>query len=191
MYSAKIGLSGVMVLLLASPLVAQSPGVLEGGTYNAPSGADAYTPTAPLGTPIAPFAMPGQPFGQPGPTSPPNLLNRDILNPNQWIWLQQYQRQAGKGAQLPPGPGQENRALIKVRVPTAETQLWVNDQLTRQKGLERVFITPPLELGTYRYRFRASWSVDRTPDSAVRTVTFQPDTALVIDFTRRSRPAAP
>ena len=189
MYSAKSAFSWLMVLLLAAPLVGQSPpGVLQGGTYNTPAGAGAaapVTPSPPLGNPIAPFYNPGLPFGQPALLSPQNFSNRDILNPSQGIWLQLLQQQDRKSVHPTPGQQGERMALIKVFVPTADTQLWVNDQPTRQKGRERIFRTPFLEPGTYRYRFRASWLAGKTPVSAVQTVTFQPATTPVVDFAKK------
>jgi uncharacterized protein (TIGR03000 family) len=47
---------------------------------------------------------------------------------------------------------------MRVSLPTADAQLWIQDQLTQQRGLERVFESPNLEPGkSYTYSLRASW----------------------------------
>ena len=180
MSSVKMAVAGVLVMLITGPLMAQvPPGMLEGGTYNTPAGAGARPPAYPTYPPSV---------GQPPLLFPPSFPQGDILNPNQQIWLQQFRLREGQRG-VRPGE-EEGRARITVRVPTAATQLWVNGQPTRQQGRERLFITPPLEPGTYRYRFRVSWLADRTPRSATQTVTFRPDASLVVDFASKSRPAA-
>jgi uncharacterized protein (TIGR03000 family) len=181
MHYVKVALLWTIVAILPSPAWSQSPPFyLQPGTYNAPAGAGAYSPTVPLRTPYGPVYMPGQPFGQ-ASIFPQNLLNRDILIPNQAIWYQQLQRSARQtGRQV-----REDKVVISVKMPEGDAQLWVNDQPTKQKGLERVFVTPPLEPGTYKYQLRASWVANKTPVRVARTVTFQPGDDLVIDFAKK------
>lgn len=164
MSRALVVLPGLLVALATAPVRSQPPPQLEGGTYNAPAGAGAYTPFAPL----PPLYDPGLRFGQPAPFMP------------QRYWFRQIP------LRTPPGRNQESKATIKVLVPNAQARLWVNGQATRKQGVARLFVTPPLEPGTYRYRIRASWVAGKKPVSEVRTITFQPDANLVVDFTREA-----
>lgn len=174
---AKITLLGILLAVLTVPVWGQTPPYLQPGTYNAPAGAGAHSPA----NPSAPFSLPRQPSGPVAPTLPLSVLNRDILNPSQAIWLQQLQRTVGPM----PRPSDAGKVVIKVKLPMADAQLWVNDQPTRQKGLERVFVTPPLEPGKYRYRFRASWVANKTLVRSEQTLIFQPGEDLVIDLSKK------
>jgi uncharacterized protein (TIGR03000 family) len=49
-------------------------------------------------------------------------------------------------------------ARIKVRVPAEDAQVWFDDVLMKQGGLDRRFVTPALEKGSvYTIEVRASW----------------------------------
>lgn len=175
MYVAKLALPGLMVIAFAAPAMGQSPPYLQPGTYNAPAGASAYTPTIP----ITPSSTPVLP---PGPTVySQNPLNRDILNPNQGILFQQLESSILRS----PRSNLEAKASFSVKVPAADAQLWVNDQLTSQKGLERRFVTPALESGQYRYRFRVSWVANKTPEQSGQSVVFQPGEDVVVDLSKK------
>jgi uncharacterized protein (TIGR03000 family) len=80
------------------------------------------------------------------------------------------------------------KAVVNVKLPSPDAQLWVNDQATKQSGQARVFVTPDLEPGSYRYRFQASWTADDVPVRASRTVVFQPGDDVVVDFTTEPKP---
>ena len=109
-------------------------------------------------------------------------LNRDILNPSQGLLFQQLESSVLRT----PRRELEAKASFAVKMPSADAQLWVNDELTRQKGLERKFVTPPLEPGQqYRYRFRVSWVANKTPEHSGQTVIFQPGEDLVIDLAKK------
>jgi uncharacterized protein (TIGR03000 family) len=157
----------------------QSPGTLQPGTYNAPAGTGASAPNS-LANPFVPTYAPGSAY-RPYPSSR-DILNRDILSPGRWNWL--------RTAEYPAKPGRENEntARIKVIVPTADAQIWVNDRPTKRQGLERDFISPPLRPGSYIYRFRISWRAGKAPVSEARTVRFQPGADLVIDVSKPQHP---
>lgn len=181
MFSRRVVPPWIAAALFATPVWGQSPPYdLQPGTYNAPSGTGAYSPTVPLGPPLGPSSMAGQPFGQ-ATIFPQNLLNRDILNSDQTILHQQLQQQSARQAGVPM---REDKVVISVKLPEADAQLWVNGQTTKQKGAERVFMTPPLQPGKYKYELRASWAANKTPVVTSRTVIFQPGEDLVIDFSR-------
>jgi uncharacterized protein (TIGR03000 family) len=64
---------------------------------------------------------------------------------------------------------------IVVTVPTDKAQVWIDDKPTTQKGLIRVFYSPPLTPGTYVYRVVARWTEDGTNVTAERTLRFRPE----------------
>jgi uncharacterized protein (TIGR03000 family) len=177
MNGAKLAMPVVALAAFASPVLGQTPPYLEPGTYNAPAGASAYTPT----NPNASLSIPALPTGPGAALYPQNPLNRDILNPLQGLWLQELESSVLRT----PRPELEAKAKFSVKVPAADAQLWVNDQLTKQKGLERVFVTPPLEPGQYRYRLRVSWVANKKTEQSGQTVTFKPGEDLVIDFSSK------
>jgi uncharacterized protein (TIGR03000 family) len=176
MYVANFALPGFVLMALAAPVLGQTPPYLEPGTYNAPAGAGATAPAYP----IAPLARPALP---PGPSSiySQNPLNRDILNPNQGILFQEFENSVRRTSR----PDLEAKAIFAVKLPAADAQLWVNGQLTSQKGLERKFVTPPLAPGHYRYQFRVSWTANKASERSMQTVTFQPGEDLVIDLSKK------
>lgn len=64
------------------------------------------------------------------------------------------------GSVLPPPMPRRSASIpatIRVRVPATDAQLWFNGVKTKQTGLTRHFVTPPLAKGTYQYRVRVTW----------------------------------
>lgn len=171
-------IAGVMA---AIPLWAQAPsGTLQGGTYNAPAGAGASTPFKPGGQ-SAPFTNPSLPFGPP----PENVLNRDILNQSPQLWMQQLRSQTSRSVVPMPSRAQGDKAVIRVKLPTGDAKLWVNGQITKQQGQDRVFVTPNLQSGTFRYQIQASWTADEVPVRTTRAIVFEPGADVSIDFTKK------
>lgn len=85
---------------------------------------------------------------------------------------------------LPP-PKESTAFRVTIRVPTADAEVWVNkDYQTKQTGLERVFETPPLEPGKYRYQVIARWKEDGTGRAESREVVAKPGDSVLVDFTR-------
>ncbi|PQO41030.1 TIGR03000 domain-containing protein [Blastopirellula marina] len=153
----------------------------QGGTYNAPAGANASTPFKPQGMPRPPFSTPSQTLPS---TLPQNGLNRDILVPGTPTWLQRLQLESRN-----PEPPQKlpTKVTITVKLPAADSQLSVNEHATKQNGQNRIFITPDLEPGTYRYQLEATWQAHGRPIRAVRTITFEPGANLTVDFTQTTK----
>ena len=55
----------------------------------------------------------------------------------------------------------DNTAQITVQVPDANAKVWFEGQLTSQRGRDREFMSPPLDVGrTYTYDIRAQWNQD-------------------------------
>src|SRR5262245_61078447 len=58
-------------------------------------------------------------------------------------------------AQAPEG----KPVAVKVRLPKADTELWIQNRPTQQTGLVRSFISPPLEpCRGYVYHLKAVWA---------------------------------
>jgi uncharacterized protein (TIGR03000 family) len=52
----------------------------------------------------------------------------------------------------------DSRAHLDVRVPTASAELWFDGVRMQQSGLDRSFVTPPLQPGSaYTFELRVSW----------------------------------
>jgi len=85
-----------------------------------------------------------------------------------------------------PQVGQQglgNSAEVNVRVP-ASAELWFDNHKTRQTGLVRQFITPPLEQGkSFTYNLRARWTENGAPMDQTRTVEVQAGRQASVDFT--------
>ena len=82
-------------------------------------------------------------------------------------------------------PVQEaNTAQVIVHVPAADAEVWFSGTQTAQSGLERSFVTPPLNFdSSYSYEIRARWraSNGQTIDHT-RTVRFQAGQTVHVDF---------
>jgi len=77
-------------------------------------------------------------------------------------------------------------AHFEVIVPTADTEVLVNNQPTTSRGETRRFDSPPLQLGSgSTYNFRVSW-VNPVGQivSVERVVAAEPNTLVQIDFTK-------
>jgi uncharacterized protein (TIGR03000 family) len=80
-------------------------------------------------------------------------------------------------------PVRDNRTvLIDVRVP-ANSQIWFDDDPTKQTGTERQFVSPPLTPGKYfEYQIRAQWDENGKKKERTRRVTFQAGDRIHLDF---------
>jgi len=74
-----------------------------------------------------------------------------------------------------------NSATITVRVPNAEAQVWFDDTLTNQRGMERVFHTPALQQGG-TYTIKARWTENGRTMDQQRQVQFQPGQSVMVTF---------
>jgi len=79
-----------------------------------------------------------------------------------------------------------NVATITVLVPNANAQVWFDDALTAQRGLERTFHTPALQ-ASGSYNIRASWTENGRTMNTQRAVQVQPGQSVTVDF-RGARP---
>jgi uncharacterized protein (TIGR03000 family) len=91
-------------------------------------------------------------------------------------------------AQCPYGTG--TRAQVRVVVPSPEAKVWIEDTLTRQKGTDRVFVSPPLEQGpTYAYTVKTSWLERGREVTLEKPVKVRPGQESLVDFTVPEAPA--
>jgi uncharacterized protein (TIGR03000 family) len=80
----------------------------------------------------------------------------------------------------------ENTAAVRVIVPAADAQVWVENDLTNQRGRERIFISPPLERGRlYHYTLKASWMENGREITREKSLPVRAGEEAVADFTRR------
>jgi uncharacterized protein (TIGR03000 family) len=81
------------------------------------------------------------------------------------------------------GTANPNQALIEVRVPDSNAQVWFDGDATQQQGTDRLFTSPPLQPGKrYHYDVKAKWTQgDRTVERT-RTVHIQPGQHVTVDF---------
>jgi uncharacterized protein (TIGR03000 family) len=77
----------------------------------------------------------------------------------------------------------DNRARLRLRLPAADAEVWVEGKKTSQKGSVRYFYSPPLSPGTYAYDVRVRWTNNGETAEETRTVRMQPNTSQEVDFT--------
>lgn len=81
-----------------------------------------------------------------------------------------------------PAPGQA-AATIRVLVPDAE--VWFDTTMTKQRGRERVFQSPPLE-SSGTYTVKARWLENGRQVEQERRVQVQPGQAVAVAFDRNA-----
>jgi len=82
------------------------------------------------------------------------------------------------------GPGTSLQPVtVNVFVPVPDAQVWFDNSLTQQQGMERVFQTVPLETGsTYIYTVKARWNENGRPIEQERQVNVQAGQSVTVDF---------
>jgi uncharacterized protein (TIGR03000 family) len=74
-------------------------------------------------------------------------------------------------------------ATIHVMVPDPQARVWFDGNLTSQTGMDRVFNTPPLGLGTtYGYQVRATWMQNGQEVTQERSIAVTPGHEFTVDF---------
>jgi uncharacterized protein (TIGR03000 family) len=77
------------------------------------------------------------------------------------------------------------RSHVEVVLPSADAEVLFNGNLTRQKGVDREFVSPPLTPGqTYHYTVEAHWMENGRQVAETRTVTVGAGQTATVDFTR-------
>jgi len=76
-----------------------------------------------------------------------------------------------------------SEAVVHVTLPDANAEVWIEGQPTQQRGMNRVFISPPLESGkTYSYTLKATWNENGRQVTREKTIDFQPGAQQVVNF---------
>jgi len=76
-----------------------------------------------------------------------------------------------------------NQATIRVMVPDANAEVWFESTQTKQKGTDRVFVSPSLEEGrTYTYQIKATWQENGREVTRQKDVDVQPGSQAVVNF---------
>ena len=97
---------------------------------------------------------------------------------------------AGAARAIPPPPVGA-RAEIVMNVPP-DAAVWVDGARMRSVGLNRVFVTPPLEPGyNYGYDLRVRWMEGERAREMNRHVSFRAGDRLVFDVAQPSRVEPP
>src|SRR5260370_10501795 len=81
-------------------------------------------------------------------------------------------------------------ASITLKVP-ADPEVWFNDINTKQKGKERLFVSPPrLPSYSYHYQIRTSWTENGQTVTRTREVAIRPGKHVMVEI-RGPAPAQP
>ena len=80
-------------------------------------------------------------------------------------------------------PRTETRATLDLHVPTVAAEVSLNGVTMQQTGIERHFVTPPLESGTYTFDVRVRWR-DAAGKEMTRTrqIAVRPGERQTVDF---------
>lgn len=94
--------------------------------------------------------------------------------------------------QAPPAVTAEGSPCIRlaVKLPDPGADVWVEQVAMKQKGTDRVFESPPLTAGDYKYTIVARWTADGRDKAESRVVVAKPGQTVQIDFNRPDEPAA-
>jgi uncharacterized protein (TIGR03000 family) len=77
-----------------------------------------------------------------------------------------------------------NSAMLNVRVPDANADVWVEGKLTQQRGTQREYVSPSLDPDkSYTYQVRARWSENGRDVERTRTVPIRANGTATVDFT--------
>jgi uncharacterized protein (TIGR03000 family) len=88
----------------------------------------------------------------------------------------------GYGTASPQQP--RDTALVNVRVPTRDAQVWIEGKKTQQQGTWREFVSPPLDPSkSYTYDVRARWTENGREVERTETVPVHANDVATVDFT--------
>jgi uncharacterized protein (TIGR03000 family) len=81
------------------------------------------------------------------------------------------------------GRSNNNAVSLRVIVPDANAKVWVEGQETRQRGTDRLFLSPPLERGkSYNYTVKVQFNQDGREVTREQTVPVQAGKQAVANF---------
>jgi len=76
----------------------------------------------------------------------------------------------------------QQAATVVVLLPRADAQVWFDGAATSQQGMERSFVSPPLQPGTYTYTIRARWMENGQSFERERQVNVQRGQSVTLSF---------
>jgi uncharacterized protein (TIGR03000 family) len=83
-------------------------------------------------------------------------------------------------------------AVVKLRLPAADAELWVEGEKLEGTGSVRRFVSPPLKPdAAYTVTFRARWSRDGRPTAETRQVDLYAGDRVTVDFGQGARRTGP
>jgi uncharacterized protein (TIGR03000 family) len=90
----------------------------------------------------------------------------------------------------PAGPQVNPKAaMLNVRVPEANAQVWIDGAPTSRQGILRQYVSPPLTPGRkYTYEITARWTENGKEVSQTRQVPIQAGETVNVDFTQPAPP---
>jgi uncharacterized protein (TIGR03000 family) len=103
-------------------------------------------------------------------------------SPSAYEYQSAYPAGAGTATRM---TSQGREVLAQIQVPTADAKLWIEGQQMEGQGLERRFVSPPIDPGSYVYTIRAQWSDNGKPMDQTREVRVRPGDRITVDFARR------
>jgi uncharacterized protein (TIGR03000 family) len=85
----------------------------------------------------------------------------------------------------------DKRVNLAIRLPSPDAKLWIEGQEMNLTGVERPFISPPLEAGKdYTYSLRAQWNEGGKVMDQTRSVPVHAGDRITVDFTQPERKRA-
>jgi len=97
-----------------------------------------------------------------------------------------YSSASGTGSYYYGSPSREgtNTALLNVRLPDPNAEVWVEGRATQQRGTSREYVSPPLNPDrSYVYDVRARWTENGKEVERTRTVPVKVGGVATVDFT--------
>jgi uncharacterized protein (TIGR03000 family) len=83
-------------------------------------------------------------------------------------------------------------AWVRIQVPDANAKVWFDGAATKSTGMDRLYQTPVLELGSsYTYRLKATWMKDGKQVSQDRVIQVTPGQTTVVDLARAATERLP
>jgi uncharacterized protein (TIGR03000 family) len=82
----------------------------------------------------------------------------------------------------------KNRAVLNLRLPSADAEVWVGGDKTRSTGLLREFMSPPLDPEKkYSYEIKVRWMENGKEMTRTKKVSVRANAPTTVDFTAGDR----
>jgi len=75
-----------------------------------------------------------------------------------------------------------NEAMVRVMVPTQDARVSIDGHQTQQQGMQRTFITPPLQQDGGTYQIKATWTEGGKQVNRERTIQVRPGQQAQVNF---------